>query len=497
LADAAVLSRGLSEGRRRTARIAVGEDPSFQTNLTTNFIPWPLDSRDGEMAVCVALQSSPTKETVATVPMELLTPRQVSALQLVEGSAAASWIRERWPGLSTVLDDMIGAPEPIPWDGIRGTDLVARALQLAGRARAAFAVPECYGRLPLVPRTTSLVEMATRKASSRLPFSLERTLKKIDALSIPVGGRGGEDAPDCGAPQMMETDSGMTRGGVGTGIPYPEWDDVIGDYRHDFVTVHESRLRPQKNGRPNELRRTAQDLDAYFAAPLDRHWSGRLFDGCDIDIDAVVDSRMDALVGGTLSERLYRDRIRIDRDVACAILIDASGSLAQADLLAHEVACADALIDAMTRSGETFAVFSFSGDSRHHVAVQVLHDFGDIGGFRPSDGRLKPNGYTRLGAAIRHVTARLQRTPALRRVMLVLSDGVPCDEGYEGPYGYADVAKALVEAEEADIALMILGVGESDTDAPIPPAVRDKTRQVARLDDLAPVLGEVHAQLVA
>jgi nitric oxide reductase activation protein len=343
----------------------------------------------------------------------------------------------------------------------------------------------------------SLLQMATRKASSRLPFSMERTLKKIDALSIPVGGRGGEDAPDCGAPQMLENDSGMTRGGAGTGIPYPEWDDVIGDYRRDFVTVHESHRRPRSAGRSRSTPVDRHDLEAFFAEPVDRCWSGRLSDGCDVDIDAVVDSRVDAFAGGAPSERLYRDRIRIDRDVACAILIDASGSLGQSDLLGHEIACADALVDAMTRSGEAFAVFAFSGDTRHHVAVDILHDFGDAGAFRPSDARLKPQGYTRLGAAMRHVTARLQRVQARRRVMLVLSDGVPCDEGYEGPYGYADVAKAVGEAEEADIALMILGVGESDGDAAIPPVVREKTRRVTRLDDLAPVLGDVHARLAA
>jgi nitric oxide reductase NorD protein len=495
VADATVLSRGLSEGRRQAARLAVGEHPAFRTDLATNFIPWPHGASGDDLAVCVALQSSPTKEVVATVATEVLTARQISALRLVEGAASVGWVRARWPGLTAGLNRVVGSVESVPWEAVSGTDLVSRAFRMAGRGRTPFDVPAAYGDLPVRRQGPTLMQWAARKASSRLPFSIERTLKKLDALSIPVGGRGGEDAPDSGAPQMQETDSGMNSGGTASGIPYPEWDELSGEYRRDFVTVHESRVRPKRNNDPRDPHRPGRSLDAFFCEPLHRHWTGRLADGCDVDIDAVVDSRVATLSGGAPSERLYRDRIRVDRDVACAVLIDASGSLAQADLLKREIACAEALVEAMVRSGETFAVFAFSGDTRHHVAVNVLHDFGDAAVCRPTDAQLKPQGYTRLGAAIRHVTARLERVPSTRRVLLLLSDAVPCDEGYEGPYAYADVAKAVLEADEAGVALMILGVGESDDDHGLPRLLRERIRRVSTLDDLAPALGEVHARL--
>jgi nitric oxide reductase NorD protein len=495
VADATVLSRGLSEGRRQAARLAVGDHPAFQTDLAINFIPWPQSASGDDLAVCVALQSSPTKEVVATVAAELLTARQISALQLVEGAASAGWVCARWPGLTASLSRVVGPTETVPWEEVSGTDLVSRALGMAGRGRTPFHVPAAYGDLPVRRQGPTLMQWAARKAGSRLPFSVERTLKKLDALSIPVGGRGGEDAPDSGAPQMHETDGGMNSGGTATGIPYPEWDELAGEYRRDFVTVHESRTRPQRRNDSRSPRPPGHNLDAFFAEPIDRHWTGRLADGCDVDIDAVVDSRVAALSGDAPSERLYRDRIRVDRDVACAVLIDTSGSLAQADLLKREIACAEALVEAMIRSGEAFAVFAFSGDTRHHVAVDVLHDFGDAAVSRPTDARLKPQGYTRLGAAIRHVTARLERVPSTRKVLLLLSDAVPCDEGYEGPYAYADVAKAVLEADEAGVSLMILGVGESDDDEGLPRPLKERIRRVSTVDDLAPALGEVHARL--
>lgn len=501
-AHAAVLVRGLSEGRRRGARLALGERRAFMTNLRDVLLPWPipehLTGHPLGLAACLALQASPTKDAVATVATDVLTPRQISALQVVEGAAAAGWVRDRWPGLGAGLDHVATGVQAADWEGITGTEFAGAALRLAAsvKGRGAFAVPEALGQLPLVRRNGSLGHLLRGKAASRLPFSIERTIKKIDGLSIPVGGSGGEEAPDSGAPQMTELERGMTRRGTTSGIPYPEWDQTREVYLPDFVAVREVRRKAapgaaKTNGRPRD------DLDVWFSQPLERCWQGRLADGSDVDIDGVVDARVDTLCGRSPSDLLYRERLQIDRDVACAILIDVSGSLAKPELLEHEMACADALVDAMMRAGETHAVFAFHSDTRHNVVLELLRDFDEPTSVRPSDARLRPHGYTRLGAALRHVTARLVRQPAARRVLLVLSDGVPCDEGYEGPYAYADVAKAAEEAEKAGIALMVLGVDDFWEDDLLATVLGDRVTRVTDIRDLAPALGQIHARLVS
>jgi nitric oxide reductase activation protein len=75
-------------------------------------------------------------------------------------------------------------------------------------------------------------------------------------------------------------------------------------------------------------------------------------------------------------------------------------------------------------------------------------------------GGLKPGGYTRLGAAIRHGTSVLDRrsgTP--RRLLVVVSDGFAYDHGYEGTYGEADARRALAEARRAGTGCVCLSVG--------------------------------------
>jgi nitric oxide reductase activation protein len=81
-------------------------------------------------------------------------------------------------------------------------------------------------------------------------------------------------------------------------------------------------------------------------------------------------------------------------------------------------------------------------------------------------GGLRPSGYTRLGAAIRHGGAILeQRSGAPRRLLIVISDGFAYDHGYEGAYGEADARRALSEARRAGTACVCLSIAartESD-----------------------------------
>ena len=74
-------------------------------------------------------------------------------------------------------------------------------------------------------------------------------------------------------------------------------------------------------------------------------------------------------------------------------------------------------------------------------------------------GGLAPDGGTRLGAALRHVTARLAREPARTRLLLLLSDGKPHDDdAYAGPYGLADVRRAVLEARAQRVGLFCVTV---------------------------------------
>ena len=69
-----------------------------------------------------------------------------------------------------------------------------------------------------------------------------------------------------------------------------------------------------------------------------------------------------------------------------------------------------------------------------------------IAGIRPQD-------YTRMGAAIRHLSSLLNQVEARTKLLVTLSDGKPDDyqDGYRGPYGIEDTRQALIEARRRGV----------------------------------------------
>jgi nitric oxide reductase activation protein len=60
---------------------------------------------------------------------------------------------------------------------------------------------------------------------------------------------------------------------------------------------------------------------------------------------------------------------------------------------------------------------------------------------------------TRMGAAVRHSTALLQKHPAQRRLLLILSDGRPADydDGGDSRYLQEDTRMAVKEAQDRGV----------------------------------------------
>jgi nitric oxide reductase NorD protein len=80
-------------------------------------------------------------------------------------------------------------------------------------------------------------------------------------------------------------------------------------------------------------------------------------------------------------------------------------------------------------------------------------------------GALKPGHYTRLGAAIRHVSAQLAKEPSARKLLIVLTDGKPNDlDHYEGQHGIEDSHMAVREARAANQSLHGIIIDEDGQD---------------------------------
>jgi nitric oxide reductase NorD protein len=180
----------------------------------------------------------------------------------------------------------------------------------------------------------------------------------------------------------------------------------------------------------------------------------RQLEGSDLDVDAYVVLAADRLAGGAPDGRLYLDDRRIRRDTGVLLLIDVSASTdawVAGSRRVIDVAKEGLLIviEALAALGDRHAVFAFRGEGPERVDLLPVKRFEEGAGdlIRRRVAALEPDGYTRLGAALRHATALLSRELARHRLLLLLSDGRPNDvDLYEGRYGLEDTRQALAEA---------------------------------------------------
>jgi nitric oxide reductase NorD protein len=399
-------------------------------------------------------------------------------------------VGRQWPALGKDLVGLLAGVE-IGDPDADGPTLLERAVR---RARSKVPLPEPPPLLGVLPRTEPVIAPKLLRpeghASRRMPWSMRQTQTKKKKTRIAVGGRGGDNATN-GSIGAIELDDDITWQSRRVGLPYDEWNFHAGEYRKGFVTVLEFPAPTLSSPSPQP----PPDIASWFRWSPDRMWLRGREDGTEVDLEAYVDEYCRAFAGEAVENRIYADIGEAPRDVATAVLLDASGSLDAhgGRSLALELACADALAGAMSETGEPHAIFSFTGDTRHRVEVRVLRDFAD--NHPLSHVGLRPGGYTRLGAPLRHVTRRLLEVPAQRRILLALGDGMPCDEGYEGPYAEADVAKAVEEAIDHGITIFYLGVGSVRRD-PLPTMFGPgRFQRLRRLSDLPEALAVTHEGL--
>ncbi len=292
------------------------------------------------------------------------------------------------------------------------------------------------------------------------------------------GGNPGADAPTHRSGTRLESSRtrvslatrGVTLEGAEPHEPtshvYPEWDERRQVYRPDWCQVLDTvadadpRSSLVLHDDPG-LRRALERLGTELV-PCRRQRQGG-----DLDIDAIVEARVDRAAGGPLVEDVYIDTLRRARALSVLVLLDVSGSAAEPGVAGrtvheHQRDAAAALVTALHRLGDRVALHAFS--SRGRTAVQVTRvkafDDGLDAAVARRLGGLRPGAFTRLGAAIRHGATLLETgggTP--RRLLVVLSDGFAYDHGYEGAYGEADARRALLEARRRGVGCLCLSVG--------------------------------------
>ena len=239
-----------------------------------------------------------------------------------------------------------------------------------------------------------------------------------------------------------------------SGIAYPEWDYRRGCYRPDWCRVQTGSAGAADPGWASKARqshrRLIDRLRREFASVLsDRERRRRQPTGSEFDLDALVETEIDRRAGRTPDETIYLDRRRALQDVAALILLDQSYST---DGWINDRRVLDAITATLFVAGEVidgfvacWAVAAFSSNTRRACSFSTVKDFSEP--WAQVSGRLgalQPRGYTRIGPALRHAQERLINQAARRRLVILITDGRPCDyDRYEGEYGIRDVKKAI------------------------------------------------------
>jgi nitric oxide reductase NorD protein len=199
---------------------------------------------------------------------------------------------------------------------------------------------------------------------------------------------------------------------------------------------------------------------------------GRQPDGTELDLAAYVTTFADWRAGEPGDDRLYTTTRPARRDLAIVVLADVSastdawvgGSLRIVDV---EKEALVVLLEALDVLGDRHAVLAFSGQGPRAVHVLTVKDFDEASrtAARRRIAALEPDGYTRVGAAVRHASALLGRECARHRLLLLLSDGKPNDvDEYAGRYGIEDTRQAVAEARLQGLMPFCLTV---DREAPV------------------------------
>lgn len=294
---------------------------------------------------------------------------------------------------------------------------------------------------------------------------------------------------------------------LGPGIRLPEWDwrrgRLVADHcaLQTLVTAEPAAFVPAP-----ALRVTARRVRRRMEVM--RGGMGRLHaqpEGDELDLDAWVRHTVEAAQAPRSdSPAVFSRRVRCERSLATLLLADLSLST---DAYATQTArvidvIRDALYvfgEALSASGDPFEMLGFSSVRRQNVRIHQLKGFEERWGPRTRDrvGAIKPGYYTRMGAAIRHATARLGARPERQRLLLLLTDGKPNDlDVYEGRYGLEDTRHAVQGARAAGLLPFCITIDETAHDY-LPMLFGDQGyAMVRRPQDLVNRLSAVHQRFM-
>ncbi len=248
----------------------------------------------------------------------------------------------------------------------------------------------------------------------------------------------------------------------GYSVTYDEWNYANRSYKQDFCKVYpKTQLKTDSafyNKTLNENRSTLTGLRKMLTTVNNKYQQQRRQpQGEELDIDAVTDLFVDVKSGHTPSENIYLSKRKKEKDLSILLLLDISlssdGYAAGNRVIDVEKQVSILFGEILNEFNIDFSIDCFYSKTRNHSSYLTLKGFDenwDTAKYKV--GAIEPNGYTRIGAALRHSGTLLDQRDTKNKWVILISDGKPNDyDKYEGKYGINDVKQALRELNERQI----------------------------------------------
>lgn len=247
---------------------------------------------------------------------------------------------------------------------------------------------------------------------------------------------------------------------LGKGHYIDEWDYLKSEYLINYV-----RILPQVTTNvipielPQRLRKTVRKIQGELdLLALDRIKNDNLPYGDEINMDSWIE------YSGHQNKSMHHQKFyttfeKKTRDMATLILADIS--LSTEGGITQEVRIIDVIKDslmvfseALEKLQDKFAIYTFSSLQNKKVYFSIIKNFKDKYNdlIRGRIETIRPEYYTRMGAAIRESAKILDKQQSANKLLLIISDGKPNDEDrYDGRYGIEDTKKAIEEVKQKGI----------------------------------------------
>lgn len=256
---------------------------------------------------------------------------------------------------------------------------------------------------------------------------------------------------------------------TGPHICYDEWNYTLRTYKENFCKVYPAtQIKKNVDYFQETISKNASTL--LGLRKMLTHINNKMqqqrrqTQGDEFEIDAITDLFVDVHSGHTPSEKIYLSKRKKEKRLSILILLDISlSSDGYADgnrVIDVEKQVSILFGEILDEFNIDFSINCFYSKTRNYSVYLSLKDFEEEwNSAKHKIGAVEPNGYTRIGAALRHSGALLDKRNSKNKWVILISDGKPNDyDKYEGKYGIQDVKQALRELNIHQISSYALAI---------------------------------------